>query len=163
MEWIDVKLQPDLADAARALAAWRDVTVSQLVRDLVRREVDLTALVAPPEPSASHPFAALRARFLSDFTKARNWQDLNAKVQSKGHCLVAANGGLILRHTMTGRRVCVIALLGFSYDALMELMGGPFPRRARRAPQRKPNQMNRAPSKPILVDQSDDFDVIEPF
>ena len=174
MEWVDVKLQSELADAARMLARERDVTVSQLLRDLVTREIDMMRTARPSEASRDRTIERLKDRLLPDFTQARSWPDLSKRLKTKGYCLVAAGGGLALHSRDTGRRVCKSSELGFGYSRLMKRMGEAFPGHphawlARRilpdasvgasSQTKKESVIKHSPVKDI----TDDFDVIEPF
>ncbi|MEO0771649.1 MAG: hypothetical protein AAFZ04_00570 [Pseudomonadota bacterium] len=174
MEWVDVKLKSELADAARMLAQERGVTVSQLLRDLVTREIKMTHRARPAETAQDHMVQALRDRLLPEFTQAKSWSNLTARLKSKGYCLVVAGGGLALHSRDSGRRVCKASDLGFAYRELIKQMGEAFPghphawlaQRVLSKPtipglddKRKEGTHRRPPVKDI----TEDFDVIEPF
>ncbi len=170
MEWVDVKLQSDLADAARTLARERDVTVSQLLRDLVTREVDMTRRAKPIRTLEDRLVESLKDRLLPDFLQAKTWPDLTHRLKSKGYCLVAAGGGLALHDRKNGRRVCKASELGFGYSFLMRKMGEPFPGHPHQwfaekvlTPDQAGTLRDDQNEKSPVKDITDDFDVIEPF
>ena len=166
MEWVDVKLQAELADAARRLARERDVTVSQLLRDLVVNELRRKQRARPTVRADERLVAPLRARLAGDLAHARNWEDLKNRLNGKGYLLVASGGGLALHAIATGRRGCKASDLGFSYGRLVERMGTAFPGQPRPSfgPDRR-DSFAIAPNRPhrAVRDITDEFDVIEPF
>ncbi|MEM7596961.1 MAG: hypothetical protein AAF382_04630 [Pseudomonadota bacterium] len=167
MEWVDVKLQAELADAARRLARERDVTVSQLLRDLVTREIDMSRRIKSAQSSENRSIEGLKSRLLSDFLQSTTWTDLKARLKKRGFCLVASGGGLALHDRETGRRICNTAQLGFEYSKLVKKMRARFPGHphawvSHHAVPR--DQTSAAVTKKSPVkDITDDFDVIEPF
>ncbi|MEO0371709.1 MAG: hypothetical protein AAF231_09665 [Pseudomonadota bacterium] len=174
MEWVDVKLKSELADAARMLAQERGVTVSQLLRDLVTREIGMTHRAQPAETSQEQLVHALRDRLLPDFTQARSWSDLTARLKSKGYCLVVAGVGLALHSRDSGRRVCKASDLGFAYRQLIKQMGEPFPGHPHACLAQRvlsqpivPGPVEKGKEgtirRPPVKDITEDFDVIEPF
>ena len=175
MEWIDVKLHPELADAAHRMARERDVSVGQLVRDLLAQEISRAKRARPPVRAEEQLVAPLRARLAEDLAHAKNWNDLDRRLRAKGYQLIASGGGLALHQCSTGRRVCKASELGFSYSKLATRIGAPFPGHphaylAQRFTQ-IPMQGALQPQSPARSsvtsaqarDITDDFDVIEPF
>ncbi len=175
MEWVDVKLKSELADAARMLAQERGVTVSQLLRDLVTREINMTHRARPTETAQKQMVQSLKDRLLPDFTQAKSWSDLTARLKIRGYCLIAAGGGLALHSRDNGRRVCKASELGFAYRQLIKQMGEAFPghphawvaQRVLSQPvvpgQRDHKGKEGTNRHPPVKDITDDFDVIEPF
>ncbi|MEM6587571.1 MAG: hypothetical protein AAF641_03920 [Pseudomonadota bacterium] len=174
MEWVDVKLKSELADAARMLAQERGVTVSQLLRDLVTHEIDMTHRARPAETAQEQMLHVLRDRLLPDFTQAKSWSDLTARLKSKGYCLVVAGGGLALHSRDSGRRICKASDLGFAYRQLIKQMGEAFPGHphawlAQRVlsqsivPGPELKRKEDTNRRPPVKDITEDFDVIEPF
>ncbi len=154
MEWIDIKLHPELADAARRMARARDITVGQLVRDLLARELRGVGQARPPVRADERLVAPLRARLAGDLAHARNWTDLQDRLENKGYALRAAGGGLALHALPDDQRVCKASELGFSHSRLMRRFGTPFPGHV---------DTMRAGNRCGVRDITDDFDVIEPF
>lgn len=175
MEWVDVKLQPELADAAHRIARERDVTVGQLVRDLLAQEISRANRARPPVGADEQLIAPLRARLAEDLAYANSWDELDRRLKAKGYHLVAAGGGLALHHCSTGRRICKASELGFSYSKLANRIGAPFPGHPHAYLAQKfthiPLQGALQPRNPVRAsvmsakarDITDDFDVIEPF
>ncbi|MEL7279647.1 MAG: hypothetical protein AAFY35_02105 [Pseudomonadota bacterium] len=167
MEWVDVKLQTELADAARRLARERDVTVSQLLRDLVTREIEMTRKIKSAQLSEEHLIEGLKSRLLPDFLNATTWPDLKARLRQRGFCLVASGGGLALHDRDSGRRICKASQLGFGYSKLMKKIGTPFPGHPHAWLAKRALPGDHVPEAPTKKspekDFTDDFDVIEPF
>ena len=166
MEWVDVKLQTELADAARRLARERDVTVSQLLRDLVINELRRKQYARQTVRADDRLVAPMRARLADDLAHSRTWEDLKNRLHGKGYVVVASGGGLALHTIATGRRVCKASDLGFSYRRLVKRIGTPFPGQPKPSfgPDRR-DGFATAPNSPnhAVRDITDEFDVIEPF
>ena len=124
---IEILLNDDLYRAANALAARRDISVGQLVRDLLAREITRARNAKPPVRADERLLAPLRARLADDLAHARDWPDLERRLTAKGYALRAAGGGLALHDLPGGRRLCKASELGFSYARLMRRFGAPFP------------------------------------
>ena len=126
LQRIEMKMQVDMLRAASALARRRDITVGQLVRDLLAREIT-RAHARPPIRADERLVAPLRARLAEDLAHATGWDDLQARLRAKGYVLRAAGGGLALQDWPGDRRICKASELGFSYARLMRRFGAPFP------------------------------------
>lgn len=124
---IEILLHTEMDRAARRLAAERDITVGQLVRDLLAREISRARNAKPPVRADERLVAPLRARLAGDLATARDWDDLDRRLRAKGYVLRAAGGGLALHDWPAGRRICKASELGFSYARLMRRFGAPFP------------------------------------
>jgi len=172
LERIEMKMHVDMLRAASALARQRDVTVGQLVRDLLAREI-ARAHARPPIRADERLVAPLRARLAGDLAHATDWDDLQARLHVKGYALRAAGGGLALHTQPCERRVCKASELGFSYARLMRRFGAPFPGHphshltARHMPPRHVPQGRTAPhpaaeTETGAPDGTPDIDVIEP-
>jgi len=126
LERIEMKMHVDMLRAASALARRRDITVGQLVRDLLAREIT-RAHARPPIRADERLVAPLRARLAEDLAHATGWDDLQARLRAKGYVLRASGGGLALQDWPGDRRICKASELGFSYARLMRRFGAPFP------------------------------------
>jgi hypothetical protein len=126
LERIEMKMHVEMLRAASMLARQRDITVGQLVRDLVAREI-ARAHARPPIRADERLIAPLRARLADDLAHAEGWEDLQARLRAKGYVLRAAGGGLALHGGPGDRRICKASELGFSYARLMRRFGAPFP------------------------------------
>jgi len=151
---VDIRLPGPLADAARELARSQDITLGQLVRDLLAREIGRRHPARRPARADERLVAPLRARLAPDLAEASGWEDLQARLMRKGYHLREAGGGLALASWPAGRRLCKASELGFSYSRLMRRFGTPFPGHA-----------HRWVSDRMLGDSQDDHDrsLIEPF
>jgi len=169
---IEILLPAELAGAAQRLAREADVTVGQLVRDLLAREVGRRARSRPPVRADERLVAPLRARLAGDLAYAADWDDLQARLRDKGYILREAGGGLALHDWPADRRLCKASELGFSHGRLARRFGTPFPGRTaglgiRDAPTPFPGRAPRLPLPAPVTDgpeaDDDDVEVIEPF
>lgn len=122
-----ITLHPDLKRAAQAIADARDISLGQLIRDLLAREIARNSSARPPVRADERLVAPLRARLAPDFAHAPDWAALQSRLKRKGYCLRAAGGGLALHDWPGNRRVCKASELGFSYTRLMRRLRAPFP------------------------------------
>ena len=122
-----ITLHPDLKRAALAIADARDISLGQLIRDLLAREISRTRAARPPVRADERLVAPLRARLAPDFAHAQDWAALQSRLKQKGYCLQAAGGGLALHDWPGNRRVCKASELGFSYTRLVRRLRAPFP------------------------------------
>src|SRR6056297_1938535 len=73
---LQIRLHPELARAAEDLARARDITIGQLTRDLLSREISRTRNARPPVRADERLVAPLRARLAADLAAADGWADL---------------------------------------------------------------------------------------
>ncbi len=119
--------------AAEQLSARRDVSLGQVVRDVLAAE--LRRASAPAKTSVrteERLLAPLRALLAADLGQARDWGNLQARLRAKGFALREAGGGLALHDWPEGRRLCKASELGHSYASLMRRFDAPFPGHAHR-------------------------------
>ncbi len=109
-----LRLPIELRDAAAAIARERDITLGQLIRDLLAREVSRHTNAKPPIRADERIVAPLRARLARDLAFATGWVDLDSRLKTKGYVLRAAGGGLALHMWPDGRRICKASELEFS-------------------------------------------------
>lgn len=166
---IEILLPAELAGAAQRLAREADITVGQLVRDLLAREVGRRARSRPPVRADERLVAPLRARLAGDLAYAAGWDDLQARLRDKGYILREAGGGLALHDWPMDRRLCKASELGFSHGRLARRFGTPFPGRTAGTAPRAPSS-SLAPRLPLAAPMrdgpeadDDDIEVIEPF
>ncbi len=124
---IEIMLPAELARSARSMASADDVTVGQLLRDLLAREISRRSRARPPVRADERLVAPLRARLAGDLAHARNWDDLQRRLTDKGYILREAGGGLALHDWPGDRRICKASELGFSYGRLLRRFDAPFP------------------------------------
>ncbi len=154
---IDILLHDAVLRAARDLAAERDISLGQFVRDLLSKELSRTRNAKPPVRADERLVAPLRARLAGDLARARDWADLDRRLRAKGYTLRAAGGGLALHDWPGDRRICKASELGFSYSRLMRRFGAPFPGHSHTW------RADRMLRKPPMAEEEDDVEVIEPF
>ena len=123
---LQIRLHPELARAAEDLARARDITIGQLTRDLLSREISRTRNARPPVRADERLVAPLRARLAADLAAADGWADLDRRLRARGYVLRAAGGGLALHDWPDDRRICKASELGFSYSRLMRRFRAPF-------------------------------------
>ncbi|SFN54171.1 hypothetical protein SAMN04487859_104146 [Roseovarius lutimaris] len=122
-----MKMHDEMLHAAARIASERDITLGQMIRDLLAREIARAQNARPPVRADERLVAPLRARLAGDLAEAGDWQDLQARLRSKGYVLRAAGGGLALHDWPADRRICKASELGFSYSRLMRRFHTPFP------------------------------------
>ncbi len=127
METCSFKMSPEMITQVRVLARDRDVTVGQILRDLVSKEISRCQNARPPVRADEQLVAPLRARLASDLALGTDWEDIQERLMAKGYQLQAAGGGLVLQTHPQGERVCKASELGFSYSRLMRRLNAPFP------------------------------------
>lgn len=127
MESCHFKMHPEMSRAIIAIARERDVTVGQILRDLVSTEIRRHQKARPSERTDERLVAPLRARLAPSLAHAPTWDDLQADLRRKGYDLRPAGGGLALHSHPSGERVCKASDLGFSYSRLLHRIGAPFP------------------------------------
>ena len=124
---VTIVLPAEMRRAATVLARERDITLGQLVRDVLAAEIGRRHRARPPVRADERLVAPLRARLAGDLAHAVDWQDLQRRLAAKGYALREAGGGLALHEWPGGRRLCKASELGFSYSRLMRRLGRPFP------------------------------------
>ena len=155
----DVSIQvPDpLLEAAKRLAARRDVTVGQIFRSALSNEIRRSTRDAKtPNRADEQLLAPLRALLAVDFGRATGWEDLQSRLQHKGYVLREAGGGLAVHSHPEGVRLCKASELGHAYSSLMRRFQRPFPGHSHQ------HLVNRFIPQHVAQDR-DDIDLIEPF
>ena len=121
---VTFRLPPEAVEGLRRLAADRDVTPGQVVRDLLKREIGRKA---KRSDRADEPLVARLQRLLAvPMADATSWSDLNNRLGRAGFQLRPAGGGLTL-HDAQGARLCKSSELGFAYSRLVKRFGCPMP------------------------------------
>lgn len=154
MERVEMKMHREMLHQARVIAHARDVTLGQMIRDLLAREISRTTRARPPVRADERLVAPLRARLAPDLAEATGWEDLQRRLGLKGYALRAAGGGLALHSTPGDQRICKASELGFSYSRLMRRFCAPFPGHSHRW------LFDRMIT---MSEDTPDIDVIEPF
>ena len=124
---ITLRLSPATVEALRALALADDVSVGQIVRDAIHRDLARREKAKTPVRADERLVAPLRALLANDFAYARNWLDILTRLRDKGYRLAESGGGLILLDHASGARLCKGSELGYSYSLLLRKFNAPFP------------------------------------
>ena len=124
---IVILLPANLRREAAAMAEERDVTIGQVIRDLLRLEIAARREATAPDPLLEVVAEPLRARLEGDLARATGWDDLQRRLRARGFALREAGGGLALHEWPGGRKLCKASDLGHGYAQLMRRFGEPFP------------------------------------
>ncbi|MCU0801716.1 MAG: hypothetical protein MUD11_08060 [Rhodobacteraceae bacterium] len=122
-----LRLDPAIWALLERFAAEDDVSIGQIVRDALAREVRRRRPAKTSVRADERLVAPLRALLADDFAYARGWDDLQSRLHAKGFRLAEAGGGLVLQSVATGARICKGSELGFSYSALLRRFDCVFP------------------------------------
>ncbi len=133
-----------------------DISVGQLLRDAVRRELRRRVAPARTPRRADERLVAQLARLLDPaFAEAESWDHLARLLRALGHELRPAGGGLAVHHLRDGRRICKASEIGQAYSRLIRRFGAPFPGHSHR------HLVERILGETTEEDES--VEVIEPF
>ncbi len=124
---VTLKLSDEMVAALRATAARDDVTVGQLVRDALARELRRRNTPKRDVRTDEALLAPVRSLLAPDLARATGWADLAQRLAQFGFALKPAGGGLIVVRLPEGRRVCKASELGHAHLDLARRFGGPFP------------------------------------
>ena len=127
MQTVTLKLPDVMLQAAQKLAAQHDVTVGQIVRDLLTREMREVNRSKTSDRTDEHLLASLQTLLASDMARAFGWQDLADRLSRHGYDLRPAGGGLTLHQSTSGTRLCKASELGFAYGTLVRRFGVAMP------------------------------------
>lgn len=126
-----MKLPLPTHNALAALAAEQEVSVGQIIRLAIEREIRRRSKTTMPTISNGRRVDRLRKRLADDFANSESWQTLQKRLSIKGYGLWDSGGGLILTDRATGNRVCETSELGYSHTHLRRKFRGAFPRQYR--------------------------------
>ncbi len=158
LEPVTFKMPEDMLRMAALIAREQDITVGQLLRELLRSEISRLQNARPPNRADEQLIAPLRARLAAPFAAATSWADLQARLAAQDFELRAAGGGLALHRKSSTDRLCKASELGFSYSRLIERFRAGFPGHAhtwvaQRVLSRSPGESDGE----ALIDTEDDF------
>lgn len=105
----------------------QDVTVGQLIRDAVARDIRRARRPKRDSRTDEALVASLRSLLAEDLANATNWPDLQIRLGQHGYTLRPAGGGLILCRLPSGERVCKASDLGYAHATLARRIGRAFP------------------------------------
>ncbi|MGR3500748.1 hypothetical protein [Pseudaestuariivita sp.] len=120
MERVTLQVPREMLQVGAELARAQDITLGQLVRNLLSEEISRARNARPPNRADERLVAPLRARLARDLAEAQSWDDLDARLARKDYQLVPAGAGLALHRRHSGARLCKASELGFSYAKLIE-------------------------------------------
>ncbi|MEO6300005.1 MAG: hypothetical protein ABIV25_15680 [Paracoccaceae bacterium] len=124
---ITLRLSTVTLAALNMAATAEDVSIGQFVRDAITRDLLRREKAKTPVRADERLVAPLRALLADDFAFARDWNDLFARLRTKGFRLAESGGGLILLDHSTGERICKGSELGYGYAQLLRKFNAPFP------------------------------------
>ncbi|MDF1872935.1 hypothetical protein [Vannielia sp.] len=128
MQRISFKLSEAAISGLMSEAQKDDVSVGQLLRDAVKRELRRRHPPAKtPRRADEQLVARLSALLAPAFAAAQSWGDLNRRLRKQGYELVPAGGGLALHETEQGERLCKASEMGYGYARLIRRFGQAFP------------------------------------
>ena len=124
---VTVDIPEPMLRALSALARSGGVTVGQLMRDAIARDLRLRARPKKDDRTDEALVASLRSLLAQDFADATGWTDLQNRLARHGYTLRPAGGGLILCALSDGRRCCKASDLGHAHSQLARTFGRAFP------------------------------------
>lgn len=125
---ITLTLHESLLRAARDVAALREITIQQLLKNALSDELARHHRTAKsPVRADERLIAMLRAKCATDFACAVTWIDLINRLLNKGIMLREAGGGLALFSAPSGARLCKASDMGYSLNTLGRRFGTPYP------------------------------------
>lgn len=124
---VSLKLSEEMLRAALCLAQDRDVTIGQVVRDLLTRELRRQGDPKTPVRADEALLASLQTLLARDIAQSRSWDDLATRLGQKGYAFRPAGGGLALHRAGCGTRLCKASELGFAYGTLVRRFGEAMP------------------------------------
>jgi len=128
MGTMTMKLPLPTHSALAALAEEQKVSVGQIIRVAIDREIRRRTKSKLPEKADARLFEHLQARLGEDFQSSENWQTLQKRLSGKGYRLRESGGGLDLTDRATGNHLCKTSDLGYEYSKLLRKFRSPFPR-----------------------------------
>jgi len=126
-EILTLKLPQATLTALRRIAAEDDVSVGQVIRAAIARDLTHRRQAKTPVRAEERLVAPLRALLADDFAYAKTWGELQSRIAAKGYGLAESGGGLILFDRLSGVRMCKGSELGYGYASLLRRFKTPFP------------------------------------
>ena len=118
-ENVSLRLPETMFTQAQHIAAREDVSIGQLVRKLLRKEIDRQLNTKRTNRADERLVAALQALLAKEMALAESWSDLAFRLAGEGYELRPAGGGLTLHKRACGERLCKASELGFPYRAFV--------------------------------------------
>jgi len=133
MEACHFKMPAEIARQMIEIARERDVSVGQILRDLIAQEIERAAQGRSPLTPEQRRFEALRVDLMPDVQASESWQALQARLRAKGYEMRLDGNVLALHSYPKGHRTCMASDLGLAHDDLARRMGEAFPGHPARA------------------------------
>ncbi|MEJ1992846.1 MAG: ribbon-helix-helix protein, CopG family [Maritimibacter sp.] len=127
METVKFKLPKEVIARLEALAREEDVTIGQLLRLAVERDLRRRESFQPHPRIDQRLLTPIKVELEREFVAAKGWTDLKDRLAGRGYSLREAGGGLALHDLVSGRFLCRTSEIGFGYPTLIRQLGGPFP------------------------------------
>ncbi len=145
----NLSLAPATWAALERIAEQEDLSVGQVIRDAIHRDLNRRQAKAKTTVRADERLVApLRALLADDFAHARNWDNLIQRLGVKGYFLAESGGGLILMDRRTGHRLCKASELGYSLSRLTARFDASFPGHAHQSVLRRVRENRMAQAAP---------------
>lgn len=116
-----LRLPQKVAADARIYAQAQDVTLDDLIRQLLFRVLAADAITAKSSPKTGNDQLA------DVLTRAGSWNDLERQLRLLGYYLKSAGAGMAIYKCGNDRFVCNTATVGYRYRSLAKRFGGPMP------------------------------------
>ncbi|MFZ3581613.1 ribbon-helix-helix protein, CopG family [Loktanella sp. DJP18] len=124
---VTVDIPDPMLRALSALARADDVTVGQLMRDAIARDLRLRTKPKKDDRTDEVLVASLRSLLARDLADATSWPDLQQRLSRHGFALRPAGGGLVLCNLSDGQKCCKASDLGYAHSLLARRFGRAFP------------------------------------
>ncbi|WP_072856752.1 ribbon-helix-helix protein, CopG family [Loktanella atrilutea] len=147
---VSVDIPEPMLRALSALARTEDVTVGQLMRDAIARDLRLRAKPKKDARTDEALVASLRSLLAQDLADAQDWPDLQGRLARHGFALRPAGGGLILCSLSDGQKCCKASDLGYAHSHLARTFGRAFPGH----PQAHLYRPTKPPAAVVLIEDS---------
>ncbi|MDQ2094128.1 hypothetical protein [Rhodalgimonas zhirmunskyi] len=144
MEACHFKMPAEMARQMIEIARERDVSVGQILRDLIAQEIERAAQGRSPLTPEQRRFEALRVDLMPDVQASESWQALQARLRAKGYEMRLDDNVLALHSYPKGHRTCLASDLGLAHEDLSRRMGEAFP--GRPDPASAPTGMTNGPA-----------------
>lgn len=125
-ETVTLTLPRALLKQAQLLARAQEVSVGELVRQLLTQEVQVHCR-STPRQKTSVQHEDLKHRLAPLVQDSADWGIFCAKLAALGYVLRAHGSGLAIYSGKTGRFACNTAAIGYRYRKLIAHFGAPWP------------------------------------
>ena len=124
---VSVDIPEPMLRALSALARAGGVSVGQLMRDAIARDLRSRAKPKKDDRTDEVLVASLRSLLAQDLADATGWTDLQHRLARHGFVLRPAGGGLVLCGLSDGQKRCKASDLGYAHSRLARTFGRAFP------------------------------------